>query len=284
MKSDIYTIINEIQDFFKHKNIEILKINFIKRTNQNISESGNYPISTDDNLGVFHFYDSTEDRFYSIEFEKELNEILTNFLLDYKIRIERIINDSNFNETTKIIQNSINYILKTEDSIFLKFPNCESILFEFIQYFNQKYNLSINLKEKRPTEDYHQNFFKIIYKYNNKQLFISLYDMAIDNEIIDDEDINQNEFISTITGSLESPPIKFNVNTILASSFLSSISHIFNNFNGKVIEDSKRFKTKAGNFLTQSNYNKSKNGLTEKNKELALSIKNQIEKILKQHS
>ena len=78
--------------------------------------------------------------------------------------------------------------------------------------------------------------------------------------------------------------LRFIVNTPLIVCFLEMLKPIFNNYNARVIEDSKRFVTKKSVLLSQTNYNRNKNKINDSSIKTCTLLQNDFNELLKKYS
>lgn len=141
-------------------------------------------------------------------------------------------------------------------------------------YFGSNTEISAIEKPKEPIKvkaDY-SNFF-----------FYDLYNILIENYIIDEFKVNEEDFFEILTIPNCNKQLKFLVENQIVVTFFEAIKPIFIDFNAKLLENTKRFITKRGSLITQSNYNRNKE-LSSKNKLLANELTNRISELIAKHS
>lgn len=113
--------------------------------------------------------------------------------------------------------------------------------------------------------------------------FYDLYNILIENYIIDEFQVNEEDFFEILTIPNCNKQLKFLVENQIVVTFFEAIKPIFIDFNAKLLENTKRFITKRGSLITQSNYNRNKE-LSSKNKLLANELTNRISELIAKHS
>ena len=89
-----------------------------------------------------------------------------------------------------------------------------------------------------------------------RQLLKDLYDIAVDYDLIDVAEIDEQHFISAFMDKDSRSQINFRCSSASAVKFLDSISPLFIKWNASVIAESNRFITSRGANITASNINK----------------------------
>ena len=113
--------------------------------------------------------------------------------------------------------------------------------------------------------------------------FYDLYNILIENYIIDEFQVNEEDFFEILTIPNCNKQLKFLVENQIVVTFFEAIKPIFIDFNAKLLENTKRFITKRGSLITQSNYNRNKE-LSSKNKLLVNELTNRINELIAKHS
>lgn len=184
-----------------------------------------------------------------ITFENNIKYTLLHYIQISLNNLEILFRD-NFYNKDKIQQLADFYYIKINkifnENLINKFPFLEkykNILYQEIA----KYSLNIgNNMQKNLSSN---NFAKTKSTFKVKSgissnLFKELHTLVSELELIDDVDINEDDFVSALTESETSSKITFNCSTPLAVHFLSTIKILFNDFTGKSIENSQRFCSK----------------------------------------
>lgn len=178
-------------------------------------------------------------------------------------------------------QSVFNYLEKVERDFNILSTNKALVEFDFLQYYVNL--ISIEIKYYKSSEAivlengiFTESLFKVK-EHIKRTFFLRLFEIAQRNDIID-VDFSQEDFYDVFTASTTEQVLKFNCSNTLMIIFLESIKGAFDNFTSKILQQSKRFKTKQGNLLTITNYDSSKQRIIQK--ELPNSVKNLEEEIL----
>lgn len=205
-----------------------------------IHEYGNYKCNTHLELDILKFLD-TEIR-NSIKIIKQnvqlLDQAKANFD-HYNIYLNKELHEIcdihqfaiNNNEGIKHILNSVSSNLKLETY------QSNSSLFNYDTVFKKF------LKPKDPLP---------------RNLLRNLFEIAFDNEIIDDG-LTEETFIDIITGVNQSECIVFKCDTKIGILFIYSIRGIYVKFKPVYLEKSKMFRSNNGNLITANFFSKEKN-------------------------
>ena len=255
-----YPILKELEDFLTCQHIENVKNKFLSQYYEN--EHILSPISETGVFDIFQHNPMTgEESTRTISFE---NNHLTKLLYEETQRIKKSI-DAVFIDMASQNMSAkgfINYLSKTIRSIrkrqaklLEKFPICDKPLATIEAYLQDKYEVKITTSKVKYT---YSSVFEV--KSGIKTpVFEGLYDLAIDEDLIDDEIIYEKPFISVLTEDKTNEVIKFNCENPIAVYFLELTSELFNNLTPATIEKSKRFLTKQNTPFTSANYYTSKN-------------------------
>lgn len=118
-----------------------------------------------------------------------------------------------------------------------------------------------------------------------KKILDKLYDVAIGNDLIDDDEVSQSDFLNvfmTNTPEKTESIIKFHCDNQTATYFLNAIMVLFKNLKHARIADSKSFFSKGGKLLNQADLDTAKNRYEKKiNKKVFLNIQKDIDVITK---
>ncbi len=283
MDERIFSIFNNIQNFFTIKNIDGLKRKFIK-SKYNKEDP---PFDINHELGILKIYNSHTDEVDIISFDDSLRNDLSIWTNEIKLGLDvALVNSEAKRKISNYANTTFKYILSGQKELFEKHPICKDALSEIKRYLTDKH--ALNLLETNQSDiiinDYSNSIFKVKYAYSKRLFFVELYDLVSTLELIDDEEIYQENFINAFTLNNTSDFIKFNTETGFMAYFLKLISPIFNNFNGKIIEQSERFLTKQNKVLSQSNYNTSLKRIKDKDNEFLLKIDNSVKDLISKYS
>ncbi|WP_345273299.1 hypothetical protein [Flaviramulus aquimarinus] len=267
MDKNLITLFNTIQTFVNSNNNDFLMKEFIRNTSQEESI-----IEIDRNKGIVVCQDGSK-----FLFSTSLKRNVSSFYSKIKIDIDSIFIEISLTSKTKnYIENTLDYIIDSQEDLLITFPVYNKLIENIKNYLNEKYNLNIVLN-KEP--DYTSSYFKVKSGYSEK-VFTEMYTIAIDNDIINDEKVSEKNFIDALTATETTCTIEFKVKNVLTVNFLECIKPFFENYNGKTIGNSKRFKTNGGTILTQTNYNRFKKISFKKDQEIISGIQSEIRKLL----
>lgn len=141
-------------------------------------------------------------------------------------------------------------------------------------YFGSNTEISAIEKPKEPLKvkaDY-SNFF-----------FYDLYNILIESYIIDEFQVSEEDFFEILTIPNCNKQLKFLVENQIVVTFFEALKPIFIDFDAKLLENTKRFVTKKGSLITQTNYNRNKN-VSSKNESKVFNLKNKIHELIAKHS
>ncbi|MCJ7934740.1 MAG: hypothetical protein MUW56_14210 [Chryseobacterium sp.] len=201
--------------------------------------------------------------FAEFSFENHIKRTLDNLIYESINMIQEGINICFINN-----KSISNYLDKIEESSKLLLNNKSIQEFTFL---NQHLKIiASEFKFYRNSESisedntiFKESPFKI--KENIKRsFFYKLYDISQRHFIID-SDFSKEDFIDVFTEVETSKTIKFICSNSLMITFLEEIREAFTNFKPTSIEQSHRFLTKQGKFLTITNYDSSKQRLINGN-------------------
>ncbi len=122
--------------------------------------------------------------------------------------------------------------------------------------------------------------FKLKFKPKREEILKTVIRELWNYDIVDIENNSSDDLINILLCSdfrEIDKPINFGTNTNFCCMVIKEFFPYFENMNAASLQQSKLFKTKNDNFLTQSNFNKSVSGFPKKEKEL-----NEIKKIIRQ--
>lgn len=119
----------------------------------------------------------------------------------------------------------------------------------------------------------------------NRKILVKLYDVAIGNDLIDEEEVSESDFLNVFMANIPEKTgstIKFHCDNQTATYFLNAIMVLFYNLKHARIADSKSFFSKGGKLLNQADLDTAKNRYEKKiNKEGFLNIQKNIDVITK---
>lgn len=113
----------------------------------------------------------------------------------------------------------------------------------------------------------------------NKSFFEKLYNIVTDHFLFNDLKVNEEDFRDILTNPDCNKQLTFTVETQVVIAFFEKIKPIFIEFNAKLLEDTKRFITKRGSLITQSNYNRNKK-VSSKNELEVANLTNKIHELI----
>jgi hypothetical protein len=122
--------------------------------------------------------------------------------------------------------------------------------------------------------------FKLKFKPKREEILKTVIRELWNYDIVDIEKNSSDDLINILLCSdfrEIDKPINFGTNTNFCCKVIKEFFPYFENMNAASLQQSKLFKTKNDTFLSQSNFNKSVNGFSKKEKEL-----NEIKKIIRQ--
>lgn len=163
---------------------------------------------------------------------------------------------------------------------------CRGIILESLNILEEeiiKFNSIISQEPSRFTNIKTNNpFFEPVV---NRKILQKLYDVALDNRIIDEEVVTENAFLNILTSNdpevLENKFI-FSCNNQVATFFLNTINVFFLNLTHSKISKSKSFINKNGKIFNESDLNTAKTRYSEKTtNKVFLNIQKDIEKFMK---
>lgn len=275
MENSAFTFLSKLQNIITFNNIEFLKESYIMEKFKKHEE----PINLNKELGILEYYDSFTNDHVSLKFENYLKELLWNETLHCIEAIDNslILLDSIQKRKFIIyIEATLNYIEKNQVKLFQKFPICKKPLEELKEYLNKKYDVNITENTFFLNEE---SLFKIRAGISKIKL-IKLYDISIKYEIIDDEFISQECFLSVLLDKVTNHKIIFNCKNSISAMYLHTISEWFDNLNPKSIESSGRFYTKGGKkHFTKSNYYKSKSIIADEDRKIINNLTLEFQKL-----
>jgi hypothetical protein len=184
----------------------------------------------------------------------------------------------------KYLNQQIHIIVNPKKWFFDAYPSCRLYINQLISFLNEVHQCEIDNPIERlyPSHLNDEAPFRIRNKFDKRSKLVSLYDLLINEEIIDDEMISESDFIDVISGSPTKSILIFKVKNGVAINFLESISHIYEAFNGRIVEESNRFYTKQKNVIKQDNYNTSKSRFSPKDEQVINKIAKAINKLFPQ--
>lgn len=163
---------------------------------------------------------------------------------------------------------------------------CRGIILESLNILEEeikKFNLGISQEPSMFTNIKTNNpFFEPVVQRKTLQ---KLYDVALDNRIIDEEVVTENDFLKILTSNdpevLENKFI-FSCNNQVATFFLNTMNVFFLNLTHSKISKSKSFINKNGKIFNESDLNTAKTRYSEKTtNKVFLNIQKDIEKLMK---
>ncbi len=267
-------ILFDLQNILTFKNINFLKENFIAK-HYDIEDSSQ---KVDYEKGIIEYYDSVKGEVVTLDFNDELNKLLWNETKRIKSKLDIFYIQSDYKNEKQFldyIKKTFKYIDENIKQLVDIHPVCFYPKNEIYKYLYNKYNIEIEHKSISNKNSLFK--FKSDYSIN---ILKKLYIATIENDIIYSDSITEKMFIEIFTENETDLKLTFNCSTPLLVNYLEKISVLFNNFNGKSIEVSKRFITKNGKFLTQSNFNKSKKSLSVDDKLVFDEFVNEFDELL----
>ncbi len=163
---------------------------------------------------------------------------------------------------------------------------CRGIILESLNILEEeikKFNSVISQETSRFTNIKTNNpFFEPVV---HRKTLQKLYDVALDNRIIDEEVVTENDFLNILTSNdpevLENKFI-FSCNNQVATFFLNTMNVFFLNLTHSKISKSKSFINKNGKIFNESDLNTAKTRYSEKTtNKVFLNIQKDIEKLMK---
>lgn len=275
MENSTFTNLSTLQKLITFNNVESLKESFIKETFRKYEA----PLNFNTELGILEYYDAYKDEIIALNFENYLKEILWKETQSCKEAIDSsliILDSIQRRKFIEYIKTTIKYIENSQIELILKFPICKKPFEEITAYLKEKHQ--INLANDKNLNNV-ESLFKV--KAGIKtSLFKDLYDITIKYEIIDDELISEEIFISVLLDRDTSHKMVFNCKSGLTMMYLQTISALFDNLKGKSIENSYRFQTKASKPISETNYNKAKKSISAEDKATLTNFKTDFKRLL----
>ena len=209
---------------------------------------------------MFQYYDSYSNKVIQINFADELKELLWKITNDIKEEIENSIIFFSALQKRKYFENIINtfnYISEKKSKTITTFPICIKPFDEIKNYLFEKHGFNY-------TEPFiNSSYFVLLPKYRKSDLE-KIYCFLVESLYIDDEELDFNDFYSVLNDLDTSLQLKFQSSSEITSLILHEMSNLFIDFNRKRIGESKRFLTKNGKILTQTNFDSAYNRIKSK--------------------
>ena len=231
------------------------------------------------------------------------NSLFKEFKYDVNLFFIKYYNTNRINGYKKYLIRSISLILNN-NSLLVEFPYAIRHIKSIIEFLNKEYKFEIKIDELfdsipisenlENTVDSdlisknvevktkkNRNLINSLKLRNNRNghrnPFHPLYEFFTKEGVIHSEDIPKNSFIDILCGKKteENVFIKFQVNNSLAIGILEALKPLYKEYDAGIVERYAKFKTKQGNLITQSNYNRTRK-LSEKDKIYFDEIKNKI--------
>lgn len=276
MENSTFIILSNLQKNLTFENVESLKESFIKDKFKKYEE----PINLNRELGILEYYDSNQNDFITLNFENHLNELLWNETQSCKEAIDSTLILLNSIEKRKFItyiKTTLKYIENSQVELLLTFPVCKKPLKAITAYLSDKYD--IDFANNMIFRNY-ESLFKVKSGITNSNIS-RLYDITIKYGIIDDELISEETFVSVLLDKETNEKIIFNCKNGLTIMYLHTISSWFDNLKAKSIENSSRLYTKSGKTpISETNYNKSKKSISQKDSETLANFKIEFDVLL----
>jgi hypothetical protein len=235
-------------------------------------------------------YNNEEKPYVKLYFKEELKKhlllyynISTSLISQRKDEIENTQKNANIyleRQLSKIdvIKKSIDYFESYQPLIFSVLEKLEKVLKNYIVTEQNFTNTNHKIKKV----NYSRSFFDLKEKVKISHLR-KLYDLTISLDIIDDEVINEEDFI-TIFQSTKLPnenlKLIFNKNNRVVGYYIKEISYLFKDLTPRKIDKSQSFINKRGKLFNENDINKVNNYLESNNTKKYNYIKNEIDKIL----
>lgn len=233
-------------------------------------------------------YKDNENPYVKLYFIEELEKHLTiqsknslKLIIDRKDEIENTEKNANIyinRQLTTIdeIQNSIKYFEIYQPVIF---SVLERLYSKLQGYLDDNQKAAKRFKANKYSSG--KSFFDLKDEIKVRHLS-KLYDLTLELDIIDDEVINEQDFIEIFTCPKlpkENLKLIFNKDNRTVGFYLNIISDLFNNLTPRAIHKSKSFYNKRGKFFYENDINKVNNFLRKNNIEKYNYIKEEIRKI-----
>lgn len=222
------------------------------------------------------FYTENEDEYSVFTFKDDIKYHFKSLI----IKSLKIVADG-INICFISKQSTYNYLDKLERQYKTLLNNKTLINYPFLKLYLEdidkeiKYYRGIDNVEEdneifknspfKPKTDYRRPFFYELYNISQSKELIGL-------------DYSKEDFIEVFTDVSTNKHITFTCNNSLIITFFESIKTCFDNLNQKSIGRYKRFKTKQGNILTETNYSSTKKRLKD-NSDILL-LKEELEHLL----
>lgn len=210
------------------------------------------------------------------DFKKDFEKKLSLRSTEAKKEIESMLMDvlvggGNTKAVGSILLDELNQVLSVADSKYSESLKFKETVQNLITFVCEKFKIKLNQAKNIIEIERFDSIFEPK-DFVSKTTLQGIYDIAIDEDLIDDVEITFDMFFNTLTKKKTSKGdyIKFSCFNNKMRSFIVSISSFFNNLKARSIEDSKVFYTKKGTALKVSYYDKidEKEGYTKKLTEL----------------
>lgn len=159
------------------------------------------------------------------------------------------------------VEGSLKFILSKNENFLKTYPEINGKLLATKQYFVSRFGIQLRLKSLNKSK--FDTDFKIKTTVHLKHLK-QIYLMCIDNDILDDDEVSEKQFIEVLTLKNTESTITFNCSTPLAIGFLNAISVFYRRFTVVKIANTGKFFTKGGVPITQNNYRTSNSRISSK--------------------
>jgi len=179
------------------------------------------------------------------------------------------------------INQELLFLMKKAEKKFSAYPKTLESLEKISSYLSERYGIKVLPRDKKESN---VNSFFGIKPEIKLSLIEQLYNIAEELQIINYEVVELNTFIEVLTENpKDDSSIRFNCNNQLAVHFIKCIQPLFFNFNFSQIDKSKRFYSKQGTLLKQTNLDVADSQLkkkpSEKIQQISLAINSLLESI-----
>ncbi len=194
------------------------------------------------------------------DFEKKLlaESLIAKKVIDAML-MQVLVSGGSQKTVGNILLKELNEVLAVADSKYSESLKFKEVIQGLISFVCEKFSISINQpKVIIQSENYNSKFEPK--DFMKKAVFEKLYDIAIDEDLIDDTEVTFEMFFNSLTerNPSQTDYIKFRCFNNKMKSFIVSISCFFYNLKARSIEESGVFMTKQGTPITIVNFDKIK--------------------------
>ncbi len=207
---------------------------------------------------------NTVDLNYISSFEKDFENELTKESLKVtelieSMQVQVLVNGSNQRVIGNLLLKELEQLVDVVESRYSKSIKFKEVIQDLMVFVIERFEI----KQKQPKviiqpESYNSKFEPKAFV--NNTIVEKIYDIAVDEDLIDDVEVTFDMFFNSLTQkeTSENDFIKFRCFNSKMKSFIISISDFFHNLKARSIEESGVFMTKQGTPVTIVNFDKTK--------------------------